>query len=1339
MSIECSYTRPFVCNWSGEHRPTASKMALMQATAPDFGNWAAFAIHAAHYDGYCFGYGQAFMNGYFDERGRPQGVGLFGDYSNPITLTNGLYVQLKNAIASVSKVARGSRVLLINDRPDNYGIADLGGQSRSWGQLVKALSAGDQIVPTTFAALQNGAYQYDNSIAFFENFKCIVLLLQGDAWRPSNEILAHLSNAILRGAPVVCLQADGYNASANATFNAIFNPLNVRVSGVGYAHLYAEAVSDYKNVYGDDLLWTSIGYMHNSTLFIAGCAVYNWVDANAQSVTFSSRFGSWKKGGCADVIINTDTYIANAVVFKPNCCYGEGETYDIAFDVPSTVLKPDDYAVLLQQGILHFDWWHELQLPEHAAEVIQVWARGYSSAPVGQITPDAIRYRGNSWNAVRSYNVLTIDRVSGNPVDYRSFDVYGDLSQTEAAACAAFLNAQGSDKIVVVVTSDEPMRFLTPQLINALARCGASVATLRRLKMRGAYMLVGVPGHPVGIERWADAPADSPNASVRASFDLRPDGVRPLDVRMTDLHGRALLATIQGIAERVVFQANWDAYQNQKALDDPATAVFNARFVKNVLNWIRRGVGSEVLFVPTMLATTGDWMPLNTAPNGCASFLDYVRAAGYNVSVLDHTKISNPAASAYAKYDVVIYWAAGGGSDDMARMSILMPVLATLVKGGAGLFAISDTAHPNMNQLASTYSVQTNFVAGIQPESFDVERAKSLHGEHAIFEGLVGRFNNDSAAGGYLTQTRVLWPYCVDGENLNYVELKENGRIARLHYVKPMDGMDNRRVFSLDAWAKMTDLRFKKLDMSDTDKWPLAIELPCVIIDDNPRISINDIEVEEGDSGHTPATFTVTLEAPLRGRPLIVPWRVIDGTATSVPGDTSKFPKGLMVDVDGNWASVYLKYDNVRIVADGGFPKFYNNSMVTGSWQRQYMKNVLDFMQRGRGKRKVLFLGDQPDLNANYATLGSDPSDFGIAVPQAIQAAGYTVESWTWQNFKGGRPSVADFLEFDSIVFICSTTSQASAINLTYTNTLETAIRQGVGLFAITDHDVFTKSFVPLMARFSIRIYNDASEQSAVDFAQCRAQLESPELLANINVPGYTSPGSISAFIYDPAVASPPDIDPPFSGELVFDSNDVSKQITINVVGEKLVEDDEFFYVELFDPTRGELVKARGRCVILNDDGDLFNTRQLEKVVSWSGYIAGGDWPATPGVDLFMFAVPSSWGHQQRECSVWLTQDGTNIVQADRSGWSATYKFNVGRQASCNIYIMDDDSSNTKIYNSAGTLVFEWGSGGNASTYEQALLLPADEYTVVCQVHNDANGNDYGGNPGYLGISIRRA
>lgn len=1312
----------------------------MADTQPATNMWTSFAIRNEQTAGYCFGYGSAFMNGYFDSKDRPVGNGIFGDFSKPEYLTQGAMVQLKIALSLAARVERGSMTLVLNDSPDwaNH-LTNMDGNAKSYGQLMKYLSATEPMAMLTMNELQNGALNYDGTVAFFEKFKRIIILLSGSPnWLVGDALCKNLSDAIGRGAPVVCVHADGYSSNSNHTFNRIFGVIGVQVAGANYTHLYAEAITDYKNIYGDDLSWKSITSLYGGRrMFISGAAAYRH-SRSMPTAGLDGFPGTWAQGVCVDVPFTDSIYIPNIVVFRPNCCYNEGDVYSMEFDVPATVVKPTDFKTDLANGILHFDWWHELQTAEHAPEVLHVRARGWHVGGGMTYTTNAIRYRGSKWDAQRSYNVMVFSRATGDVLDYRSFDVYGNAAK--AAECAAFLNAQDASRIVLVVTSDEPTRNLTAELQSALIRIGAGAATLRKMKVRSAYMLLGIPGVPVGIERYKGDVNEDPNAVVDAAFDFRPDGARPIEPRMSDTTGKVIVATLQGIAERALFQANWDSYQNQKAIGNPAVAAFNARWVKNALNWIRRGTTMEVLFVPTKMATTGDWNPMNTDPNGCSSIMDYIRAAGFNVSVLDHTKISKPVASAYGKYDVVVFWAAGGGSDDPARMQILMPVLQTVVKGGAGLFAISDTAHPTMNALADMYSVQTNFVAGIQPDSFNVERARAQHGDHVIFEGLQGSFANDSAAGGFLTQTRLLWPYCVDGEALEVVQLKENGRIARFRYTKILDGMDNRKVFTLDAWTKLTDLRFKKIDMSDTDKWPLTIEMPCALVDDVPQYRIDDVEVEEGNSGHTQAVFTVSLAWPLRGRPAIISWKVVDGTATTaISSNAEKMPKSLLIDEHGNWHSVYIEYDLVRIAADGAFPKFYNGTMLSGSWQRRYFKNILDWMQRGRAKRRVLFLGDQADVNVNYATLGAKGVDFGDAVPATIREAGYTVDSMVWQNFYGGKPSVDNFLVYDSIVFISSTTGASTAIPPQFSKNMEAAVRKGMGLFAITDHDVFTKSFTSIMNRFGVRIYNDPTEASMVYLDQCRAALENKALLEGITIPVFQAPGSISAFIVDPAVMSPPDLDPPFSGELIFSQNEIQKQIAINVIGELLPEDDEFFYVDLFNQSRGDIIKGRGVGTIINDDGDLFNTRQLDKIVSWSGYIAGGDWPTVPDVSLFLIPVPAKYGHTEEGGTVWISTDRVDVVQADRSGWNATYKFTVGRQTACTIRIVDDDSSNTKIYNSAGGLVFEWGSGGDGSSMQQPLLLQADEYTVVCWVHNDANGNDYWSNPGYLGVSIRRA
>lgn len=1353
----CTLSRGLTCSWAGTHNPMASKNALMAATSPSSGSWTSWEARSESHAAFGFGYGQVFMNGYFDANGRPKGQGLFGDFSDVLYTYQGLNVQAKNAIAMCSRVERGAQTLIIQDTnawANHWNNKD--GNARSYAQWLENVKAtiGSYAV-YSFSELAAGAAGYDGSVASLERYKRIIILMTGgQTSMPAAALIDNLRQAFHRGAPVVCIQADGYNSLNNQLFNALFSGLGMAVAGANYLHLYAESIDDYKNTFGDAKIWTAVDALYTGIKFFhAGAAAYTYT--RSMPVTSLDGYeGRWAHGDCVDVPYNDDVYIPSVVVTRESCCFGEGDVYQIEFDVPASVIKPTDYRTRLPQGILGFNWWHEMQVATYnQTDVLTATAAGWwANGPNGGAArPNAVFYRGVYYGIGRSYNLFLFDRATGNLVANELYDVHssnGTSYNVIGDQLAARLNALTNAYIVLIVTCDEPTVNSRPgtNLYNALLRIGASASVLRNMKYRSAYMLMTVPGEAdIAFERYKGDEPNDRNALITARFDFRPDGAMPMDTRLFD-PGRGpttgtVLATVQGVAERAVICSNFVMFRNaiwNKPASDPQRQSVQ-RLVSNILGWVDARELKKVLIIPSSRSTAAWNLHNTTGDYGLWALVLFMRAAGYTVDVYDYTAKSSYKPIDFQSYSIVVPLV-GPTVDDVRRWSLLVPVLHTLIKGGMGMFCVYDAwPHASLVELLRLYSIVPTAVPSGDAKTFNVDYMKQFTGEHPIFNEVFGTLPNDIVGMGLMEQRRALWPYCIDGESLVFASYKDYGRVARLVYKKPVDPIDTRRVFTLDAFTKLTDKRFKKIDMSDTDQWPLTIELPCVEGNDNPQWSVNDVSMEEGNSGHTVFPFTVSLAEPLRGKPAIIKWRLIDGTATTQVSDTSRDPKSLLIDADGNWHSVYLSYDVVRVVADGAFPKFYNGSMPTAEdWQRQYIRNVLDFMRRGRAKGKILFLGDQPNFEANYATLGTDPTDFGIAFPETIRGAGYTLDAMVWQNFKGGAPKAADFLQYQGVVFVASTTGAATAIPEEFAVELETAIRQGTGLFAITDHDVFTKSFTTIMNHFAVRIYNDPTESSMVYFDACREVLEYKPLLENITVSSFRAPGSISAFIHDTSVLPPKDIDPPYSGELVFDRNDQTHIININVIGEKLEENDEFFFIEIYDPTRGDVIRSRGTGTIINDDGDVFNTRQFKKLVSWNGYIAGGDVAVTPGVDLFLIPVPSKYNHEYSGGSVWISRDRVNVVESDRSGWSGKYKFTVAKAVACNIKCDCDDDGVVNIYNSAGARVYNWTHNDGAATTSGTIQLEADTYTVDVSIHNDANGNNYGSNPGYIGVRIWR-
>jgi hypothetical protein len=79
------------------------------------------------------------------------------------------------------------------------------------------------------------------------------------------------------------------------------------------------------------------------------------------------------------------------------------------------------------------------------------------------------------------------------------------------------------------------------------------------------------------------------------------------------------------------------------------------------------------------------------------------------------------------------------------------------------------------------------------------------------------------------------------------------------------------------------------------EPWALQSHQPCLANEPPPTLSIDDVSVDEGNSGQTEATFTVSLSAPSQGA-VRVDYRTADGTATAPADYESQGPTTLTFD-----------------------------------------------------------------------------------------------------------------------------------------------------------------------------------------------------------------------------------------------------------------------------------------------------------------------------------------------------------------------------------------------------------------------------------------------------------
>ena len=130
----------------------------------------------------------------------------------------------------------------------------------------------------------------------------------------------------------------------------------------------------------------------------------------------------------------------------------------------------------------------------------------------------------NVMTGLRSYNLVTISKTTGQIVSQSIYDVFGSINN--ANIMAGVLNDLDDSVIAIVYTFDEPETNINTALTNAMIRCGASSAVFSSTTIlyRSAYILVGVPGSGDGqsiYEKYAGRTTNTFTSDINAWIDLR--------------------------------------------------------------------------------------------------------------------------------------------------------------------------------------------------------------------------------------------------------------------------------------------------------------------------------------------------------------------------------------------------------------------------------------------------------------------------------------------------------------------------------------------------------------------------------------------------------------------------------------------------------------------------------------------------------------------------------------------------------------------------------------------------------------------------------------------------
>ncbi|MGH2705739.1 MAG: Calx-beta domain-containing protein, partial [Actinomycetota bacterium] len=338
--------------------------------------------------------------------------------------------------------------------------------------------------------------------------------------------------------------------------------------------------------------------------------------------------------------------------------------------------------------------------------------------------------------------------------------------------------------------------------------------------------------------------------------------------------------------------------------------------------------------------------------------------------------------------------------------------------------------------------------------------------------------------------------------------------------------------------------------------------------DDPPSASIDDVTVTEGDTGTTPATFTVSL-SQASGRDVTMDFATGDGTAAA-PGDYSSATGALTIPAGETSGTIDVEVQGDTL--DEADETFTVNLSTPG--------NVTLADDAGTGT--ITDEDDPPalsidDVSSAEGNAAITPFDFTVSLSEAsgqdvmvdfATADGMATAPGDYASSTGtltiNAGSMSGTVRVNVVGEVLAEPDETFSVNLTNPVNATAADMQGVGTItnddgtppslSIDDVTVTEGNSGTTNATFTVTLSPAAVQQVTVDFATADSTAVSPA--------DYTAGG----------------------GTLTFGIAEATKTVTVPVAGDVLDEDDETFTVNLFNARNATIGDAQGSGTITDDD-----------------------------------------------------------------------------------------------------------------------------------------------------------
>jgi hypothetical protein len=131
-----------------------------------------------------------------------------------------------------------------------------------------------------------------------------------------------------------------------------------------------------------------------------------------------------------------------------------------------------------------------------------------------------------------------------------------------------------------------------------------------------------------------------------------------------------------------------------------------------------------------------------------------------------------------------------------------------------------------------------------------------------------------------LRNYRYVWSGDIGNGNVELLGTEDKGRIAKIRFAKQMAVEDSSTFLPVNIVVEVFDEDYSAIGISDKDSAVISFELPCVILANEPNISIQDLSIIEGDVDNK-ILLKISASEPAEGGDITVDWTTVEDTATN--------------------------------------------------------------------------------------------------------------------------------------------------------------------------------------------------------------------------------------------------------------------------------------------------------------------------------------------------------------------------------------------------------------------------------------------------------------------------